>query len=317
MNPIHLVNAVALGLALLLGGLAVARTVPAPEGPAVASASTVVDVRGVAVPVATYTRIVSLSLVADSVLAAVAQPESVVAVSAYSTGDVARRWTGKPRLPGLDDLEAIIALRPDLVFVSTYGGETDRLARLKAAGISVFTLGSMEGLATYQRDARSISGVLGQAVAGEHLATTLAGRLARVAALLPPEAHRPTALYLSSFGDALFGGTVGTSYHDVLIAAGCVDAAAQGFRGWPQLSVEQVLLLAPEILVTRRGQSAALARRPGLERLTGRWVEVDGALLEDAGPGMLDAAEVIYAAVHNTVGHGPLPPAAPAEPSRP
>ncbi len=312
MNPIHLVNAMALGLALVLGALAVARSAPAPASPTAPVATTVADVRGVAVPVGNYARIVSLSLVADSVLAALAQPGTVAAISAYSTGEVARRWTGKPRLPGLDDLEAIIALHPDLVLVSTYGGETDRMARLQAAGLRVFALGAMEGLTSFQRDARVIGGVLGQAAAGERLGATLAGRLARVAALLPPGTHRPTALYLSSFGDALFGGTVDTSYHDVLTAAGCTDAAAAKFRGWPQLSVEQVLVLAPEILVVRRGQAAVLARRPGLERLTGRWVELDGDLLEDAGTGMLDAAEALYAAVH-----GPLPLSGPAEPSRP
>ena len=99
---------------------------------------------------------------------------------------------------------------------------------------------------------------------------------------------------MATYGETLFGGTVGTSYHDVLLAAGCRDAAQGHFTDWPQYGVEQVVSLAPEVIVTKRGMTAALQALPGMHVLRHtRYIELDGAVLEDPGPRLLEAAELL------------------------
>jgi len=256
------------------------------------------------IPGAGCQRIVSLGIVSDAALAALCEPQRVIAVSAWNTGPVARQWSGKPRLSGLDDLEAIIALHPDLVLVSTSGDsggasgtgpEADRLARLRSAGVRVEALGPMRGLATYAHDLSQIGDVLGRGDEARLLGQRLAERLARIA---DPAAARPRALYVAAFSGTLFGGTTGTSYHDVLLAAGCIDAAATAYSGWPQYSVEQLITLAPELIVTKRGMGDALRALPGMNALhQTRIIEVTGELLEDPGPRLLEAAEELHAAL--------------------
>lgn len=257
----------------------------------------------VTLPTAGFLRIVSLGIVSDAALAALCEPTRVVAVSAWSSGPVARQWSDKPHLTGLDDLEAIIALHPDLVLVSTStddggsGNEGERLARLRAAGVRVEPLGPMRGLATYSKDLLRIGILLGRGDEARLMGQRLHERLARVAA---PSASRPRpkAMYLAAFSGTLFGGTTGTSYHEVLEAAGCEDIAATAYDGWPQYSVEQVLTLKPEVIVTKRGMAVALQGMNGFSTLQHtRYLEITGDLLEDPGPRLLEATEELHAAL--------------------
>lgn len=279
----HIINSGVLLLALALSLLAVAafhrQTMPSAARAETATTSS------------DYRRIVSLGIVSDAALAELCEPDRVVGVSAWSTGPTARRWAGKPRLRGLDDLEAVIALRPDLVLLSTDGSDLDRLERLRAVGIQVVALGAMRGAASYTADVLLVGTLLGRADEARVAGQRLHERLARVAdqTRLPP-----LALYVATYGETLFGGTVGTSYHDVLIAAGCRDAAAGHYTDWPQYGIEHVVALQPEIIVTKRGMAARLWALPGMAALVHtRIIELDGELLEDPGPRLLEAAEAL------------------------
>jgi iron complex transport system substrate-binding protein len=255
---------------------------------------------GVAVALLPIQRIASVSLVADAALLELCEPQRVVAWSAYTKeGPRARRLGAHPRLKGISDLEAITALKPDLVLVSTYGGESDRLARLRQAGLTVFAMGPMTGPESYALDAERIGLLLGRQDEGRAVGATLLQRLNRVAADLPADAVRPRAMYVARIGDVMFGGTKGTSYHEVITKGGCRDAAAERYAGWPQLSVEELLSIAPELILTREGNGDELRRLPGFDRLVNvRFVELPGWLLEDPGPGTLEAAEALFKAVH-------------------
>jgi iron complex transport system substrate-binding protein len=316
VNPRDLLNGAVLGLAIVasLAGVAlVGRGGAPPSAPAAAVEQPALailpdgrralrDARGALVALGAPRRIVSLSLPSDALLAELAEPERVVAFSSFSTGAYAYKLGARPRLAGLDDLEAIAALHPDLVLCTTIGSEAGRLERLRAAGLAVFDLGDQVGIATLVADARAIGILLGASERGERYATGLRRRMAAVAATLPPERRR-RAVYVSVYGEALSGGTVGSSYHDVLTAAGLVDAAAQRYRGWPQYRIEELIALDPQVIVTARGMGDRLRRLPGLEvlaalRRADGIIELDGALLDDPGPAMLDAAEALFAAAY-------------------
>jgi len=260
------------------------------------------DVGGTLVPLAPYRRIASATLVADRALADLCEPDRIVAFTRHAAATPSgHRYAGKALLGARDPLERVLALAPDLLLVSDLV-DPRYVARLREQGIAVFDLGPMRGLETLLPTLRTIGVLIGAPERAARYADTLAARM-RAVAPVASDAPRPRALYLAVYGERLFGAGDHTSYHDVLTYAGLADAVAEhGLSGWPELSPEQVLALAPAVLVTRTGMSAVLCRHPGLDRLdacrgTGRVVELDGALLDDPGPGLLEATEALHDAL--------------------
>lgn len=268
------------------------------------------DARGTLVALGGYKRVISLALAADQLLLELCEPERVIACSSYGSPAGAFRLGARPRLRGLDDLEAVIALHGDLVLLSSTGGDAVKIDRLRAGGVAVFDLGDQGGLDSLCADALSIGDLLGTSGRAQRLVATLRRRMAGVAARLPPAAPRRRALVVTVVGGSLFGGTVGTSYHDVLGAAGLIDVAAGSYHGWPQYRAEELIALAPDLIVTAAGMGDALRRSPGLSampalRQPGGVIELDGEVLSDSGLGMLECAEALFAASYPAAAAAP------------
>ncbi|WP_437603692.1 ABC transporter substrate-binding protein [Sorangium sp. So ce590] len=261
------------------------------------------DHAGAAVALLDFRRIASASSVADALLVELCEPDRIVAFTGYGARRSPRgyRYAGKARVEDIADIEALLALRPDLILLNGYG-DPRPIARLREAGLTVYDLGPMRGLAALVRNAHEIAALVGHPERGRRFATALAHGMAAVAAdIQPPQRRR--GMYLSGYGGRLFGGTAGTSYHDVLASAGLVDAAASAHRDWPEYTPEQILTLDPDVLVTNAGMRRVLCGQAGLDRLracsaAGGVVELDDALLGDPGPAMLDAARIVRAAVY-------------------
>src|SRR5690606_12905834 len=141
----------------------------------------------------------------------------------------------------LQDIEALIELGPDLIVVNNFIKQ-GAVQQLRAAGLEVFDLGEMQGLDSFLEDAQALADVLGVPERGERFVASFQQKMRSVAADIPLEA-RPRAIYLGLHSSLFFGGTKGTSYHDVLVHAGLVDAAAERYVAWPALTSEQILEL--------------------------------------------------------------------------
>lgn len=252
-----------------------------------------------------YRRIVSASTVSDSLLLDLCEPDRILAFSARSASSPISgyRFAGKA-VVDLEDVESVLRLHPDLVVVSSLG-DVRRLSRLREAGLPVLDLGELRGMSTLLVDIHKIAIVIGRPERGDRLAQYIVDRMSSIAGDVPM-GRRRSAIYLSIYGGRLFGGASGTSYHDVLVAAGLVDAAG-AFRDWPQYTSEEVLSLDPEVLVTNAGMADPLCRHAGLSLLracnvAGGIVEVDDAVLGDPGPAMLDAAQIVRDRVYGPPG---------------
>jgi len=262
------------------------------------------DARGHVVVPRAFRRIVAGSTVADRLLMELCENDRIVAMTAYGARHTrgGHQYAGKTLVAGLDDIEGLLALRPDLLLINNYG-DPGRVARMREAGIEVFDLGEMRGLSTLLSNIEQVGALVGDPERAAAFSRSLRARLERVAAPLTATARR-RGLYVSVYGNRLFGGTAGTNFHDVLTYGGLTDiAASNGYRDWPAYSAEALLALDPAVILTKPGMAERLCRFPGIERLqacgaTGQIVEIESALLDDPGPAMLDAAEAVYEAVY-------------------
>jgi iron complex transport system substrate-binding protein len=279
------------------------------EGGGVASAAALapaelVDHERNAIPRRDYRRIVSGSTVADALLLELCEPNRVVAFTAYSARSSAQRYrfAGKPAIDSIGDLEGILALHPDLVLINGTG-DRRAIARLREAGLMVFDLGEMRGLSTLVPNIHDVAEILGHPERGERFARAIVEQMKTIGADVPwPRRRR--AMYLSVYGGNLFGAAEATSYHDVLVASGLLEAAA-GYRDWPQYTAEQILILDPDVIVTNAGMRPRICEHAGLAALracesTDGVVELDGDLLGDPGPSMVDAARALRVAAYGS-----------------
>lgn len=301
MTRLGLINALAfflaLGLALAAVGLGRERSSPEPA----ARARLLRDATGHEVAARRYARVVSASTIADQVLGEILEPDRIVAVSEYGLRATRAPWrfAGTPTIARVEDVEAILAHRPDLVLVSNVG-DPRAVTRLRDAGARVFDLGPMHGLTSLLEDVRVIGALVGEPERAEHLATTYARRMRRVSA---GTSARVRGMYLGPVSQVLYGGARGTSYFDVLDAAGIDDIATEaGYVGWPAYSPEEVLTLAPPWIVAPASGVEAICDHAALRELEacreGRVIGIDDDVIGDPGLAMLDAAEAVFEVVH-------------------
>lgn len=323
MNRIDLINAAAAAAAVAAAvvvatlGSSDSPVTPAhpprPDSPYVElddGRQAVIDAAGRAVPVERYARVVSGSTVSDWLLVELSEFGRIRAMTERSARGAPwrHRFAGKDTIDTLTNLEALLALGPDLVVVDNLG-DPRRIARLREHGLAVFDIGEMRGVDSVAGAARKLGALMGHPDPGAKLAHDFSRSMRAIAIDLPPEQRR-SAVYVSVYGKQLYGGTAGTTYHDVLAHGGLIDAAAERYRGWPEYSPEALLELDPELIVTRRGMATALCRVPGLDGLracsTPRGiVEIDGFILDDPGLGMREAAAAVYATVYGHSGDAP------------
>jgi iron complex transport system substrate-binding protein len=273
------------------------------------------DAGGRLVPLVRYRRVASTTLLADRLLFALAEPGDIAAVSATGarTSPFRHLFAGKPTVDAFGAVETIIDLRPDLVLLGNLAG-AGHVDRLRSAGVEVFDLGEMRGLRTLPAQIQAIADLVGAPERGEDLARALPRRVAAVAAPLGIRPRR-RGLFVSAAAGRLYGGTIGTSYHDVLVGAGLEDVAARSFHDWPAYSAEELLALDPDLVVMEDGGGASLCATPGLDRLPacaspGRILELPGGYLDDPGPTILEAAELLFAKAYPDLadGRGTAPP---------
>ncbi len=303
MKQVNSINSALLVAALLTAATltgAISRRAPLAD-PSDAPRTTA-DATGERVAVRNYVRIVSTSTIADQVLIELIEPDRLLAVSGHTLRtQESRAYADKIGVERARDVETIIELRPDIVFINNFI-DRRQVERLKDAGLNVFDLGEMRGLETLLPNIRQLAAVLGMPERGERLADDLVRRLEAVSTDIAEEDRR-RGLYVGIHGDRLYGGTAGTSFHDVLVAGGLIDMAAEaGFHGWPAFTNEQLLSLDPPWIITNPGTERSLCRHPGFESLSAcraghiRSVETD--LLTDPGLGIVQAAEAVHAAVY-------------------
>ncbi|MDD5562747.1 MAG: helical backbone metal receptor [Thermoanaerobaculaceae bacterium] len=207
------------------------------------------------------------------------------------------------RLPRFapSDLEAIVALRPDLVLATTAGSDPRAIARLRELGIRVFTVDvtSFDRLAAACRE---VGRILGRSAQGERLAAGVEACCARAGAAAAPLPRRG-ALYVVWWEPLIVAGP-GTFHDDLLHRAALANLAPPGAGRYPRVDPE--LLLDPRLQVIvaadepdLRSGFARTETAPAGARIAGGdvrviWLPADPA--SRPGPRLPAALEALVAA---------------------
>lgn len=171
-------------------------------------------------------KILSVNLGTDEVLLPLIGTERFVAVTAFARdpgiSNVALLAAQVPNsIQAASDIETIISLEPDIVFVASFTAP-EVIQQLRDAGLIVFATGFPVGLEQIRENIRLLGRAMGAEEAAEVMISDMDAQLAEISAIIGSHAAPVSALYLTP-GNYTSG--VDSTISEVIHAAGGVDVA--------------------------------------------------------------------------------------------
>jgi iron complex transport system substrate-binding protein len=259
-------------------------------------------------------RIVSLAPNLTEIVYALGAGQKLVGVTDYCDYPPDAKTKTKIGSPIEPSLEAIVALKPDLVLAAAMTmNRRETVDALDGLGMAVYSTNteSVEGTLISIQDIASAIGTpeRGRAVTGE-LRARLDALRAQMNGVTPKR-----ALFVI-WTDPLI--TIGprTFLADALRRAGA-ESVVQSGTDWPQISLEEVVRLQPDVLIFTENHGGSgkdeldeLRQRPawrGLAAVREGHVIVAGEELDRPSPRLVDAVEELARQLHPEV-FAPTPP---------
>lgn len=207
------------------------------------------------------------------------------------------------------NLEAIVALHPDLVLAQGGGFNSPELvSSIENLGLTVYVLPNPSTIEAMFTNLETVGVLTGRESEAAALVGNLKARVAAVDEKILPVSHGPTVYYELDATEPTKPYTAGPgSFVDMLITrAGGVNIGA-GLEGqWAQISLEQLVVANPDIIIL--GDAAygetpeKVATRPAWDTLTaiqtGQVFAFDDNLVSRPGPRLVDGLEALAKLLH-------------------
>lgn len=263
-----------------------------------ASALQVTDDRGVTVTLErSPQRIVSLLPSLTETVCELGECRRLVGVDRYSNFPAAVR--GLPQVGGGIDpsIEAVVALKPDVVLMAT----SSRAAqRLEALGLQVVALEPRTSA-----DVQRVMGKLGQLLEvpdAQRVWRNIAAGVAAAAQSLPPAARRTRVYFEVSRGPYAAGPS--SFIGEMLQRLGVQNVVGPELGPFPKLNPEYVVRADPDVILVGERNAHGLEQRPGWgamravrERRICIFPEAESDVLVRPGPRMAEAARLLAACI--------------------
>ena len=236
--------------------------------------------------------IVSLNPCSDAILAEVADPAQIRAISAYSRNPASSSMdlALARRLPVTSgSVEELLALRPDVIVSGSFTSPATRQA-LAGLGLRLEELPIATTLAESEAQVMQLARLAGHPERGAALVARIEAALA---VATPPAGQKPVSAVIWESGGIVAGRD--TLIADLLRRTGFTDyAAGQGLRQADVLPLEKMIAAPPQVILAAgnlHAQEDRLLAHPALARLTGtRRESLDPSLLWCGGPTIIRAA---------------------------
>ncbi|PZP32115.1 MAG: ABC transporter substrate-binding protein [Roseateles depolymerans] len=219
-----------------------------------------------------------------------------------------------PKLGGLEDtgVEALVALRPDVVLLGVSARIIDRLESL---GLKVIAL-EPKRMDDVQRVLGKVGQVLGKPDDARRIWNRINGQIAQTAATLPP-AVRDLSVYYE-VDSAPYAAGAGSFMGDILARLGAKNIVPAELGPFPKLNPEFVVRADPQVIMVGQRSAPGLPQRPGWAAIRAVknqricvWVPAESDVLVRPGPRMAESAALMARCLRQAVA-GPVPlPTAP------
>jgi len=264
-------------------------------GLAQAAAITVKDDRGVTVTLAEVPRrIVSLLPSLTETVCELGDCARLVGTDRFSNYPAAAR--ALPKLGGLDDtsIEALVALKPDLVLLSVSSRLMDRL---EALGIKVVAL-EPKTLNDVQRVLGKVAQLLGKPDDARRIWNRIDGAISQSAAQLPPAARALSVYY--EVDAAPYAAGSASFIGEILTRLSVRNIVPAELGPFPKLNPEFVVRTDPQVIMVGQRSAPGLPQRPGWGQIRAVreqkicvWLPAESDVLVRPGPRMAEAAALM------------------------
>lgn len=248
-------------------------------------------------------RLISLAPSVTEMLFALGLGDRVVGVTSYCDYPDQARAKEKVGDVLAPSLERVLALRPDLVVVST-ATQLERFARrLEALGIPLYVV-DVRRVEDVLGSLRHLGEITGHQAEAERLVRTLRARLERVREKVARR-PRPRVLLVIQRHPLIVPGR-GAFLTDLIQQAGGESITADAEHPWAPYSLETVLVRAPEVIIlpgrARFTERLADMRWPELQQTPalrqGRVYAIHGDVLLRPGPRLFEGLEELARVLH-------------------
>jgi len=196
-------------------------------------------------------KIISMSLGTDELLVELVSHDSITALSGSiaentevsNIADIAKKFDKVE-----NNIETIISLNPDLVFVPNWIAK-ETIEQLKDAGINVYAYGTAATLEDQMKIIEDIAYIVDEKDNGTKITNNMKTKLKeiedKVSSVKDDEKIR--VLAYNSYGST---NGKGTTFDDIVKRAGGINVASEiGLEYWPQISKETIIELNPDVII--------------------------------------------------------------------
>ena len=290
-----------------------APTTAATVVPTAATPASVTDSAGrvVAIP-AHVNKIISLAPSTTEMIFALGKGNAVVAIDMYSDYPPEVSKIAKISNPDMTyNYEQIAALAPDMVFAAGITNP-DVITAIEKLKIPVVVIGSVNTtVASIKSDITLVGTLLGATSEAATLTTQIQTDWDALAAKVATVTKKPRVFWELDATDPSKPYTIGAGsfVNDLLVAAGAVNVFADVQNPYPQVSVEQVVAAAPDIIILADSLYGVtpdmVAKRAGWETIpavkNSGVFAIDDNLVSRPGPRIVAGLQAVITIVHPEV----------------
>jgi iron complex transport system substrate-binding protein len=191
-------------------------------------------------------RIVALAPSCAEIAGALGLGDAIVGVTRYT--DWPPRAKNLPQVGSYVNIsvEAVLALRPDLVLAADDGTPPATVQRLQRLGLRVVTL-RMRTFESIQHSILSLAAAVGRPGEGQRAVEEMR-RVASCVAQRTRHAKRPRVLFAYQLGPIVSAGR-GTFTNELLAMAGADSITRDVEQSYPRMTVESIVARAPEVIL--------------------------------------------------------------------
>lgn len=209
-------------------------------------------------PMPTPKRIVTLAPSCAEIVGGLGLGDAIVGVTSYT--DWPPRTKSLPQVGSYVNVnvEAVVALRPDLVVATDDGNPAAALRRLQRVGVRVVTL-RLRDYDDIQRSILSLGAMTGRDAEGRRAVAEMR-RVAACVAERTRTSARPRVLFAYQLGPIVSAGK-GTFTDQLLAMSGADSITKDVVQSYPHMTIESIVARAPEVIVVSSMNPATDADR--------------------------------------------------------